>query len=33
MYGNPWFICTLWLAQWYIALAKGDEELAIAKRS
>lgn len=30
--GNPWFICTLWLAQWYIALAKGDEELAIAKK-
>ena len=20
--GNPWFICTLWLAQWYIATAK-----------
>jgi hypothetical protein len=19
--GNPWFICTLWLAQWYIAAA------------
>lgn len=29
--GNPWFICTLWLAQWYIAIAKGDEELNIAK--
>lgn len=29
--GNPWFICTLWLAQWYIAIAKGDEELIIAK--
>lgn len=25
--GNPWFICTLWLAQWYIAKAKNIEEL------
>jgi oligosaccharide amylase len=25
--GNPWFICTLWLAQWYIARAKSPEEL------
>lgn len=25
--GNPWFICTLWLAQWYIAKAKSPEEL------
>ncbi|MFQ6133811.1 MAG: glycoside hydrolase family 15 protein [Armatimonadota bacterium] len=25
--GNPWFICTLWLAQWYIAKAKAVEEL------
>ncbi|MEW6109537.1 MAG: glycoside hydrolase family 15 protein [Nitrospirota bacterium] len=25
--GNPWFICTLWLAQWYIAMAKDTEEL------
>ena len=25
--GNPWFICTLWLAQWYIAKAKEAEEL------
>lgn len=25
--GNPWFICTLWLAQWYIARAKNMEEL------
>ena len=23
--GNPWFICTLWLAQWYIATAKTTE--------
>ena len=25
--GNPWFVCTLWLAQWHIALAKRREEL------
>ena len=25
--GNPWFICTLWLAQWYIAMAKSLEDL------
>jgi glucoamylase len=25
--GNPWFICTLWLAQWYIATAKTLEDL------
>ncbi len=25
--GNPWFICTLWLAQWYIATAKSAEDL------
>jgi oligosaccharide amylase len=25
--GNPWFICTLWLAQWYIAKAQTDEDL------
>ena len=25
--GNPWFICTLWLAQWYIAKAEKIEEL------
>lgn len=25
--GNPWFMCTLWLAQWYIAKAKKDAEL------
>jgi len=28
--GNPWFICTLWLAQWYIARARNKEELAEA---
>ena len=25
--GNPWFICTLWLAQWHIAKAETLEEL------
>ena len=25
--GNPWFICTLWLARWYIATALSVEEL------
>ncbi|WHZ21157.1 MAG: Glucoamylase [Nitrospira sp.] len=25
--GNPWFICTLWLAQWFIATAKNRDEL------
>jgi len=25
--GNPWFICTLWLGQWYIAKAKSKEDL------
>jgi len=25
--GNPWFISTLWLAQWYIARAKNPAEL------
>ncbi len=25
--GNPWFICTLWLAQWYIATAQSMEDL------
>lgn len=25
--GNPWFICTIWLAQWYIAKAKNPQEL------
>jgi glucoamylase len=24
--GNPWFICTLWLAQWVIATAKTPED-------
>ena len=25
--GNPWFICTLWLARWYIATALSLQEL------
>ena len=25
--GNPWFICTLWLARWHIATASSFEEL------
>ncbi len=26
--GNPWFLCTLWLARWYIAKATSVEELS-----
>lgn len=33
--GNPWFICTLWLAEWLIAVAKSpgemDEALALIR--
>jgi GH15 family glucan-1,4-alpha-glucosidase len=25
--GNPWFVCTLWLAQWYIRKAKTPDDL------
>ena len=25
--GNPWIICTLWLADWYIACAKNEAEM------
>lgn len=25
--GNPWFICTLWLARWYIRIANSTQEL------
>ena len=25
--GNPWLLCTLWLAQWYIAKAETSDEL------
>lgn len=28
--GNPWIICTLWLAQYHIAIAKGQDELKSA---
>ncbi len=28
--GNPWFVCTLWLAQWYIAKAHSADDLAPA---
>lgn len=26
--GNPWFICTLWLARWHIARAASPKELS-----
>jgi len=29
--GNPWFICTLWLAQWYLANARTAPDLAPAR--
>ncbi len=29
--GNPWFICTLWLAQWYIASARSRGDLESAQ--
>jgi GH15 family glucan-1,4-alpha-glucosidase len=29
--GNPWFVCTLWLAQWHIALAKRPDDLVPAR--
>lgn len=25
--GNPWFICTLWLAEWYAATARTEDDL------
>jgi GH15 family glucan-1,4-alpha-glucosidase len=25
--GNPWFICTLWLAEWYALMAKQTADL------
>lgn len=28
--GNPWFICTLWAAQWYVAQAQTRQELTTA---
>ena len=27
--GNPWFICTLWLAEWYIARSELDKGLEL----
>jgi len=30
--GNPWFICTLWLAQWYIGKAEKENDLKEAKK-
>jgi GH15 family glucan-1,4-alpha-glucosidase len=29
--GNPWLVCTLWLAQWHIARAKSPEDLRPAE--
>ncbi|HLE52439.1 MAG TPA: glycoside hydrolase family 15 protein [Anaerolineales bacterium] len=28
--GNPWFICTLWLAEWYAVTAKTREDLQLS---
>jgi len=28
--GNPWIICTLWLARWYVARARSADELKVA---
>ncbi len=25
--GNPWFVCTLWLAAWHVAIAKSADDL------
>ncbi|TMG12747.1 MAG: glycoside hydrolase family 15 protein [Chloroflexi bacterium] len=30
--GNPWFMCTMWLAQWYIATAKTQSDLEPARQ-
>lgn len=30
--GSPWFITTLWLAEWYIAKAKIKDDLAFARK-
>ena len=29
--GNPWFICTLWVAQWQIATARSHADLKLAR--
>jgi GH15 family glucan-1,4-alpha-glucosidase len=28
--GNPWFICTLWLARWHIARVKSSDQLEMS---
>ena len=30
--GNPWFMCTMWLAQWHIATAQSPADLEPARR-
>jgi GH15 family glucan-1,4-alpha-glucosidase len=30
--GSPWFITTLWLADWYIARARTRDDLASARK-
>ncbi len=30
--GNPWFICTLWLADWYTAIARTEADLVRPKQ-
>jgi len=31
--GNPWFVTTLWHAEYQIAMAKSEEDLAVAKQT
>jgi glucoamylase len=30
--GNPWFVCTLWLAEWKAAIAKSEDDLGAATK-
>lgn len=30
--GNPWIICTMWLVEWYVALARDRSELEDARK-
>ena len=30
--GNPWFMCTMWLAQWYVATARAAADLEPARK-
>jgi len=30
--GNPWFMCTMWLAQWYVAAARAAADLEPARK-